>query len=238
MSIPSAAQPSIQLEGTIPLGRNIREYELMFNLWSMRDTVTYLDCGAGPASFNAEMTVRGRRVVSVDPLYELCRADLAERVESALPGIIAQVSAARHLYRWDMHGSPERLSQSRGESAQHFLADYDQGRHDGRYVAASLPQLPFADESFDVAVCSHLLFLYSKVFDAGFHIDAIRELLRVATEVRIFPLCDLNGEVSPHLREVVKTLRKERCHTQIINVPYEFQRGVNQCLLIRKKRSL
>jgi hypothetical protein len=44
---------------------------------------------------------------------------------------------------------------------QVFLNDYEQGKAEGRYVDAELPTLPFADKTFDIALCSHLLFVYS-----------------------------------------------------------------------------
>ena len=47
-----------------------------------------------------------------------------------------------------------------------------------------------------MALCSHLLFLYSDHLDAAFHRAAIRDLCRVAGEVRIFPLLALGGRVA------------------------------------------
>ncbi len=54
------------------------------------------------------------------------------------------------------------------------------------FVPAQLPELPFFDGTFDLALCSHFLFLCSEHHDAKFHIHALRELCRVAQEVRIF----------------------------------------------------
>lgn len=210
----------------------------MFNLFGVRESATFLDCGAGPSSFNAEMTAAGRTVVSVDPLYDYSTVELSARVDETFDGIMQQVEVNRHLFRWDFFQSTEQLRASRSETMKRFFADYEAGKQQKRYITASLPQLPFDNEQFDVALCSHLLFLYSEVMSLDFHVLAIREMLRVADEVRIFPLCDLNGNLSPHLKEVIKTFRNDRCHTQIINVPYEFQKGVNQCLLIRKKRTI
>lgn len=45
--------------------------------------------------------------------------------------------------------------------------------------------------SFDLAVCSHLLFLYSEHLSEDFHVESIKELCRVAGEARIFPLLEL-----------------------------------------------
>jgi hypothetical protein len=41
---------------------------------------------------------------------------------------------------------------------QTFLADYEQGKAEGRYVAGEVPYLPFKYGSFDLALCSHFLF--------------------------------------------------------------------------------
>ena len=64
-----------------------------------------------------------------------------------------------------------------------FLADYDRGKAEGRYVTAELPLLPFEDCSFDLAVCSHFLFWYSQQLGEAFHHTSIKELCRVAKEV-------------------------------------------------------
>ena len=62
---------------------------------------------------------------------------------------------------------------------------------EGRYRNGELPTLPFADRSFDLALSSHFLFLYTEQFDESFHSSSIAEMGRVADEVRIFPLLAL-----------------------------------------------
>jgi len=74
-----------------------------------------------------------------------------------------------------------------------FLADFEEGKRQGRYVDAELQNLPFADGDFDIALCSHFLFLYSEQFSEDFHVTAIQEMCRVAEEVRVFPLLALGG---------------------------------------------
>jgi ubiquinone/menaquinone biosynthesis C-methylase UbiE len=78
-----------------------------------------------------------------------------------------------------------------------FLDDYPAGRAHGRYIDAELPDLPFSDLSFDIALCSHFLFLYTTQLGDSFHRRAIREMCRVAREVRIFPLLALGAVPSP-----------------------------------------
>jgi len=49
------------------------------------------------------------------------------------------------------------------ESALDAFSTDRQSPH--RYVPAQLPELPFADNAFDLALCSHLLFTWSDVLD-------------------------------------------------------------------------
>ena len=102
-----------------------------------------------------------------------------------------------------------------------FLADFEAGRHEERYVAGELPALPFADFAFDLAVCSHFLFLYSEQLSEQFHVESLRNLMRVATEARIFPLLELGGKPSRHVDEVRMTLRDDGHRVEIEVVNYE-----------------
>jgi hypothetical protein len=119
---------------------------------------------------------------------------------------------------------------------QDFLDDYGRGKIDGRYVDAELPALPFADTAFDLALCSHFLFLYTSQLDEAFHRSAIREMCRVAAEVRIFPLLALGGCQSPYVNTTVNELRESGYDVSIEAVPYEFQRGGNRMMRLRKLR--
>jgi hypothetical protein len=56
----------------------------------------------------------------------------------------------------------------------------------------------------------------------------------VANEVRIFPLVDISGDVSPHVSPVIRELNAQGYNVEIKQVAYEFQQGGNQMLQIRK----
>src|SRR5438552_263951 len=117
---------------------------------------------------------------------------------------------------------------------QDFLNDYALGRAQGRYIDAELPTLPFADSSFDLALCSHFLFLYTTQLGEAFHQSAIREMCRVAVEVRIFPLLALGATPSSFVDQVVQALGGRGFNESIDDVPYEFQRGGNKMMRIRR----
>ncbi len=224
----------ITLNEVIPWGRSFDEYRRMFALSDADFTRPVLGCGDGPASFNAEATARGHAVVSCDPIYAFPAADIERRVRECYDGLIAQVKQHPDGFVWDHFRDPDHLGECRLAAMRRFLADYDAGRDEGRYVAAALPSLPFRDSEFGLALCSHLLFLYSSQFDLAFHIASVRELLRVADEARVFPLLGLDGKPSPHLAPLCACLAAEGLRVEVVGVPYEFQRGGNRMLRVRK----
>jgi hypothetical protein len=193
-----------------------------------------LGCGDGPASFNAEATRRGAAVVSCDPIYKFGGAELEARIADTYKQIIDQTRQNQHEFVWEAIASVEELGQVRMAAMQAFLDDYQAGVVAGRYVAAELPSLPFRDGEFDLALCSHFLFLYSRQLDEAFHQASLRELCRVAREVRVFPLLALGGAVSPHVEGSIGVLRAAGYNVSIERVAYEFQRGGNEMLRIHR----
>lgn len=223
---------AFRLDSVVPWGRNLAEYRAMFGLDQRNLAGSILGCADGPASFNAELTNIGGKIISADPLYAFATEDIKLRIDQTSAKILAQTRRNKDLFVWKTIGSVEELGRIRLAAMDRFLSDYDAGRRAGRYVAASLPALPFADKCFDLALCSHFLFLYSDIRDMNFHYSAIRELCRVAGEVRIFPLLDLAGATSLHLPQVAEMLERRGYAVSIQGVDYEFQKGGDQMLRI------
>ena len=221
------------LASVVPWGRSYDEYVRMFALTDADLSGRILGCGDGPASFNAEATRRGTRVVSGDPLYQFDAAQIRQRLEETAAEVLAQARQNAHEFVWsDAIPSVEALGQLRLSAMRAFLDDYDHGRAEGRYLAAGLPSLPFADSAFDLALCSHFLFLYSQQHDEAFHVASMRELCRVAREVRVFPLLALGALTSPHVGAVREAMTKDGLVVTVERVPYEFQRGGNEMLRV------
>ena len=112
-------------------------------------------------------------------------------------------------------------------------------RHGVVYLAFDpRQQLPFAlkfdDVSFDLALSSHFLFLYTAQLGEAFHRAAVREMCRVASEIRIFPLLMLGGQRSPCVDQQVAELRQMGMGVSIEAVDYEFQRGGSEMMRIRQ----
>ncbi len=222
-----------ELENIVPWGRCLDEYMAMFALSEDDLAKNILGCGDGPASFNAELTSRGGSVVSVDPLYAYSPENIRQRIDETFDEVMAQTRRNRNAFVWENIPTVQALGQVRMAAMERFLADYVQGRRQQRYVAAALPKLPFEENCFQLALCSHLLFLYSDHLDASFHIQSILEMCRVASQVRIFPLLQLGGRPSSHIEPVRRYFEAREYDVEIVNVPYEFQRGADRMLRVQ-----
>ncbi len=70
-----------KLESIVPWGRSLEEYLRMFDLTDDDLKLKLLDCASGPASFNAEMTRKGYKVISCDPIYQFPADAIAQRIQ-------------------------------------------------------------------------------------------------------------------------------------------------------------
>ena len=223
---------SFKYEQAVPWGRSFDEYRRMFNLTKEDSRRIILGCADGPASFNAEMSRHGHRVVSCDPLYQLTADQIKQRIDAVYEEVIGQARQNQDKFVWNLITSPDELGRIRLEAMHDFLRDYDRGKLDGRYVSAQLPDLPFGAASFDIALCSHFLFLYSDRLSLAFHQQAVDELCRVAREVRVFPLLTYNADPCPFVAPIADYLKRAGKEVIVEKVPYEFQRGGNMMMRV------
>jgi hypothetical protein len=221
---------SIQYKDVVPWGRNFDEYSRMFDLTELELRLRILGCGDGPASFNVECNQRGGDVTSIDPLYHFSLDAIEKRIAETYEEVIGQTRAHQEKFIWDVISSPDELGRIRMEAMCRFLSSYEAGKSAKRYIPAELPVLPFSDQSFDLALSSHFLFLYTDNLTLEFHIAAIHEMLRVAGEVRIFPLVDVNAQKSRYLKDILEIF--QNYEPKIRKVNYEFQRGGNQMMIL------
>lgn len=210
--------------------RSYAEYEAMFDLTELPASV--LDCCAGGAGFTAEAAARGVDAVAVDPAYELAAKDLVDTVRRSLPAGSGIVDQHEGSFVWHWYGTPERRDELRIEAADRFLQDVAVAPE--RYVAGSLPSLPFEDRRFELVLSSHLLFTWADTYDQEWHLAALRELVRVArSQVRVFPLVKQGaGEPVEYLPELLEQL--DDVTAEIRKVPYEFQAGADEMLVLSR----
>lgn len=225
---------AFQLTQVVPWGRSFADYRKMFSLTGEDLERSILDCAGGPASFNATMHRLGKRVISCDPIYQFSAAEIAQRIEETCPKIVAGLHENHDWFVWSAElPTPEALADYRLQAMGEFLADFPAGLQAQRYQPCSLPELPFGDGEFELALCSHLLFTYSAQFSLEFHQQSIVELARVAQEVRVFPLLE-NYQVtrSPHVQPTIDHLLDRGLRVEIVPTTYEFQRGGHELLRV------
>lgn len=244
---PAATRAEFALPKTHFFGRDLAEYRRLFALGedhalfraAAGSGPRVLDVAAGPASFTAEATALGVRAVAVDPHYGARPDALATLVRADHARVAAQMRAKPGLFRATPEGFPtlENAVAARCAAAERFLADYEDGFVVGRYVGAALPDLPFADASFDLVLCGHLLFLHAGLFDADFHRAALRELLRVVRpggEARLHPLCAGDGRDYPHLPALLAELAVEGVTNERVVVRGAFFHAADATLVLRR----
>ena len=221
---------SFKLEDFLITGRTFGEYMAFFNLkTSELDGCKVLDCPSGASSFIAEAKAKGIDAKGVDILYQYEREDIKSQGVKSIE-MIYQNQDVFDKANMSFYGSVANHRRFREEALRQFSEDYN--RQD--YLFAQLPRLPFEDESFDMLLSSHLLFVYDDRLDYDFHQNSIKEMLRVSREVRIFPLVDYNNtrvdeeeNFSPYVYQIVQKFGGE-----IIKVDFEFQKGANYMLRI------
>ncbi|AUV80691.1 hypothetical protein C2R22_02655 [Salinigranum rubrum] len=223
---------SYEIEDFAFIGRTLPEYRRMLNLdpKSLRGQ-TVLDCPSGTCSFVAEACARGVDVTGVDRLYDRTPASLARTAARDIARTSAAFAGVEDRFVWEFYDDVSDLRTYREAAASAFLHDY--AHHGERYVEASLPHLPFADDAFDVVLSAHFLFLYDDRLSTTFHVDSVRELLRVGRELRVFPLHNLDGSRSSVVETVAETFRDEGRSVTIEPTSFEFQRGANELLRLR-----
>lgn len=235
------ASSEFALPKTHFFGRDLAEYRRLFALrdeFELRPGSRVLDVAAGPASFAAEAAARGVDVTAVDPCYGSRAETLAVLAREDHARVAAQMRAKPGIFKPGAGNFPDLESAitARRTAAGRFLADYEAGFIVGRYVGAALPSLPFADGSFDLVLCAHLLFLHAGLFDFDFHLAACRELLRVARpggEVRLHPLCGGDGHEYPRLGELLDLLAAEGVVATRVPVSGAFFHAATATLVLR-----
>jgi hypothetical protein len=73
---------TFKYQEAVPWGRSLDDYLRMFALSEEDLRRDILECADAPASFNAGMARRGRRVASCGPLYRMSAAQTRERIDA------------------------------------------------------------------------------------------------------------------------------------------------------------
>lgn len=192
-----------------------------------------MDVSAGASSFVAVASRHGVHALAVDPAYQHPDAVQA-RAQACLAGGNQLIAAHAGRFVYDWYGSPARRDRLRRQALETFLTDYQD--HPDRYLAAALPSLQLASGSFELALCSHLLFTWADTFDELWRLAALIELARVAGEVRVFPLVRQGDGRAVDFLDSLRGRLAEGfgIASSLDPVPYELQRGAFHMLRLRR----
>lgn len=213
-------------------GHHVDEYMEMFDLTKKDLQGKLLEFASGPSAFNVEAGKIAKKIVSCDPLFNLDYDTLKTKASLVFSDMVRQVEAEQEKFDFSRYGSLQALAKKRQEGMDAFFADYKKGMDASRYLAINELKLPFDDFSFDYALSSHYLFSQLEDQSVEFHIQLLKELARVAHEVRIFPLIDRNAQPSPMLGPVLLGLQRENYGTEVRSVDYHLQPKGNAMLRV------
>ncbi|EKD77859.1 MAG: putative cytosolic protein [uncultured bacterium] len=96
--------------------------------------------------------------------------------------------------------------------------------------AAQLPRLPYATNQFDLALCTDFIFHHG--LPSEDIASTVKELCRIASEVRLFPLLDNQGKMSNELGPLMLMLQKKNYGVEVREVPDQTGKGRNAMLRI------
>lgn len=219
------------INGITALGFGLSEYTKMFALSDDELDMRILDCRAGASSFAADMHKLHKQVIACDPVYRSSIPELKQLVADAT----ADIERAVHKNSPSLFVLPEKTNDflSLIESGtQRFFDDFSSGYTEKRYTTDSLPHLSFKNAQFDLALVCHYLFTFSKQLSLDYHVQAIEELIRVANEVRIYPLVTSSGALSPYVGEVVAILQSRSYGVELRGVEFKLQEQGNAMLRV------
>lgn len=213
-------------------GHTVADYREMFNLSDADLKGKILEFGCGPSAFNQEMHAKKGTCISCDPLFALDKATLKTKASLIFADMGESLQLEQHKFDFSHYANLTQFIQQRHEGMLRFFDDYQEGKKQKRYIPATDIHLPFDDFSFDLALSSHYLFADLDDQDAAFHLAVIKQLARVAKEVRIFPLINRNGQPSAFLGEVLLGLQEANYGVEVRSCAYHLQANGNAMLRV------
>lgn len=221
------------IEGPLFTARTCQEYMKMFDLRiNELEGLRILDCPAGASSFIPIMAEQGLDVRACDIMYGEEADTLGNRCREHLVALTDALKRIRDHFVWRFYSSPEEMLEKRLNACRRFEESYRE--HPELYVRGDLRDLPFGDDEFDLLLSSHLLFIYDHRLDREFHERAISEMIRVSSEVRIYPIVKENGKLSDYAESILKD-RRDEFDAFTVTVDYEFRRRGNMMLVLKKR---
>lgn len=209
----------------------LEEYEQMFDLQPEDYQKSILDFPGSISSFNAEIYQHTKQVVSGDAIYGMDESKINVYAQRLIQ--LNREHLTRHADDILQHGKAALgpIFTMWDSNAQRFLADYHVGKEEQRYQQVLMPNLPYKNHQFQLALCSDYVFNRHAQNDCRPE-QVVAELCRVAEEVRIFPLLAENGEISEWLGPLMLDLQQRNYGIEVRQVAFENLKGGNAMLRV------
>lgn len=209
----------------------LEEYEQMFDLQEADYRKSILDFPGSISSFNAEVYQKVHRVVSGDAIYGMSMEAMQDYAQKLLKLNCDYLTDNADAVLKLGAAALEPIFKMWRANADIFLEDYMTGKKQARYQQVLMPNLPYANHEFQLALCSDYVFNRHVQNDCRPD-QVVAELCRVAEEVRIFPLLTEAGEVSEWLGPLMLDLQNRNHGIEIRQVPFENVKGGNAMLRV------
>jgi Methyltransferase domain len=204
------------------------DYQQMYDLTESDLSKAIFDFSAGIASFNAEATRRGMQVISADSSYDLSPEKMKIYAQHFLQDMVSQLKEYPNRLR--DKSDMTRVIDLWKKTEETFLQDYAVNQAQHRYCKIQLPKMPYKTHQFDLVLCTD--FIFHHLLSSEDIAFIVKELCRVATEVRIFPLLDNQGKTSEELGPLMLMLQQKNYGVEVREVPYKTLKGGNAMLRI------
>lgn len=196
-----------------------------------------LDIASGASSLTAELNQKGYEAIAVDPLYTLTSEEIYDLGKKEIKIASQKLSQNENLFIWDNYKSLKHHDEIRERSLNQFIESYREDNNKEKYISATLPFLPFDNDTFSLVFCNHFLFLYREQFDYKFHLDAINEMIRITQKggsILIYPLVDFKDGIYLHLNKLIDDISEIGINIKINKTEFRFLPSATNFLTIEK----
>ncbi|HHY74272.1 MAG TPA: class I SAM-dependent methyltransferase [Bacillus bacterium] len=233
--------PKTELYAQTGVAMTCRSYQEYMEMFMLEEKLfskgKILDIASGASSFTAELNKKGYDAIAADPLYNLTSEEIYELGQKEIKIASQKLSQNENLFIWNDYKSLNHHDEIRNRSLNQFIDSYSKDKHKEKYIPATLPFLPFENDTFSLVFCNHFLFLYQEQFDFKFHLDAINEMVRITKKgglLLIYPLVGFKDEIYPHLGKLIDELTKSDVSAKINETKFRFLPSATNFLCIEK----
>lgn len=209
----------------------LNEYEQIFDLKPEDYEKTILDFPGSISSFNADAHLKGAHITSSDAIYRLNIEEMRDYANNLFEMNAAYLKKHANKILKEGDQALDSIFAMWERNKLHFLQDYAAGKRQGRYESVLMPELPYVNHQFQLALCSDYVFCRHAQNSCRPE-QVVFELCRVSEELRIFPLLTEKGEISEWLGPVMLELQNNNYGIEIREVSFKNLIGANAMLRV------